>query len=44
MIAGIYARKSSDDSDRNAEARSTARQIDSARAPASRPLRMAAGL
>src|SRR5215831_8611723 len=32
MIAGIYARKSSDDSDRNAEARSTARQIDRARA------------
>ena len=32
MIAGIYARKSSDDSDRNMEARSTARQIASARA------------
>jgi len=30
MIAAIYARKSTDDSDRNAEARSTARQIDSA--------------
>src|SRR5499433_751482 len=32
MIAAIYARKSTDDSDRNAEARSTARQIDSAQA------------
>ena len=30
MIAAIYARKSTDDSDRNAEARSTQRQIDSA--------------
>jgi DNA invertase Pin-like site-specific DNA recombinase len=30
MIAAIYARKSTDDSDRNAEARSTARQIESA--------------
>jgi|SRR5215471_17098157 len=29
MIAAIYARKSSDDSDRNAEARSTARQVES---------------
>src|SRR5262249_42099887 len=29
MIAAIYARKSTDDSDRNAEARSTARQIES---------------
>jgi hypothetical protein len=32
MIAAIYARKSTDDSDRNAEARSTRRQIDSMRA------------
>jgi len=32
MIAAIYARKSTDDSDRNAEARSTARRIDSATA------------
>src|SRR5262245_44148850 len=31
MIAAIYARKSTDDSDRNVEARSTQRQIDSAR-------------
>jgi DNA invertase Pin-like site-specific DNA recombinase len=30
MIAAIYARKSTDDSDRDAEARSTRRQIDSA--------------
>src|SRR5215468_9881975 len=30
MICAIYARKSSDDSDRNVEARSTQRQIDSA--------------
>jgi len=30
MIAALYARKSTDDSDRNAEARSTARQIESA--------------
>jgi DNA invertase Pin-like site-specific DNA recombinase len=30
MIAAIYARKSTDDSDRNMEARSTQRQIDSA--------------
>jgi site-specific DNA recombinase len=30
MIAALYARKSTDDSDRNAEARSTQRQIDSA--------------
>ena len=30
MIAAIYARKSTDDSDRNAEARSTRRQIESA--------------
>ena len=30
MIAAVYARKSTDDSDRNAEARSTARQIESA--------------
>jgi DNA invertase Pin-like site-specific DNA recombinase len=30
MIAAIYARKSTDDSDRNAEARSTQRQIGSA--------------
>src|SRR5215813_4522671 len=30
MIASIYARKSTDDSDRNAEARSTSRQIESA--------------
>ena len=29
MIAAIYARKSTDDSDRSAEARSTARQIES---------------
>src|SRR5215468_11234617 len=29
MIAAIYARKSTDDGDRNAEARSTARQIES---------------
>src|SRR5215467_12920411 len=29
MIAAIYARKSTDDSDRNAEARSTRRQIES---------------
>ena len=29
MIAAIYARKSTDDSDRNAEARSTQRQIES---------------
>src|SRR5215813_5670403 len=34
MIAAIYARKSTDDSDRNAEARSTQRQIDSATAHA----------
>src|SRR5215470_17051348 len=32
MIAALYARKSTDDSDRNAEARSTRRQIDSATA------------
>src|SRR5499433_2556439 len=32
MIAALYARKSTDDSDRNAEARSTQRQIDSATA------------
>jgi site-specific DNA recombinase len=32
MLAAIYARKSTDDSDRHAEARSTARQIDSATA------------
>src|SRR5215470_18048666 len=32
MIAALYARKSTDDSDRNAEARSTQRQIDSAMA------------
>ena len=31
MIAAIYARKSTDDSDHNAEARSTQRQIESAR-------------
>ena len=31
MIAAVYARKSTDDSDRNAEARSTARQIESAK-------------
>jgi hypothetical protein len=31
VIAAIYARKSTDDSDRNAEARSTVRQIESAR-------------
>ena len=31
MIAAVYARKSTDDSGRNAEARSTQRQIDSAR-------------
>lgn len=30
MIAAIYARKSTDDSDRQAETRSTARQIDRA--------------
>src|SRR5499427_4155890 len=30
MIAAVYARKSTDDSDRNAEARSTQRQIESA--------------
>src|SRR4030095_7848468 len=30
MIAAIYARKSTDDSDKDEEARSTARQIDSA--------------
>src|SRR5262252_5778358 len=29
MIVGIYARKSTDDSDRNTEARSTRRQIES---------------
>ena len=32
MIAALSARKSTDDSDRNAEARSTQRQIDSATA------------
>jgi len=32
MIVAVYARKSTDDSDRNAEARSTQRQIDSATA------------
>src|SRR5688572_27830820 len=32
MIAAIYARKSTDDSDRNAEARSTTRQIERATA------------
>src|SRR3989304_602015 len=32
MIAAIYARKSTDDSDKNEEARSTARQIDRATA------------
>src|SRR5499433_2216077 len=32
MIAALYARKSTDDSDRNAEARSTRRQIESATA------------
>src|SRR5215472_13873809 len=32
MIAAIYARKSTDDSDRNAEARSTRRQIEGATA------------
>ncbi len=31
MFAAIYARKSTDDSDRNEEARSTARQIECAR-------------
>ena len=36
MIAAVYARKSTDDSDRNAEARSTRRQIDSAKAYATR--------
>ena len=35
MIVAIYARKSTDDSARNAEARSTARQIESATAYAS---------
>ena len=30
MIAAIYARKSSDDSDRNEEARSTTRQVERA--------------
>jgi DNA invertase Pin-like site-specific DNA recombinase len=30
MIAAIYARKSTDDSDRNEEARSTTRQIERA--------------
>jgi DNA invertase Pin-like site-specific DNA recombinase len=30
MITAIYARKSTDDSDRNTEARSTTRQIESA--------------
>jgi DNA invertase Pin-like site-specific DNA recombinase len=30
MLSAIYARKSTDDSDRTAEARSTARQIDRA--------------
>ena len=29
MIAAVYARKSTDDSDRNAEARSIQRQIES---------------
>ena len=37
MIAAIYARKSTDDSDRNAETRSTQRQIDSARRRTRRP-------
>jgi len=32
MIAALYCRKSTDDSDRNAEARSTRRQIESATA------------
>ena len=32
MIAALYARKSTDDSARNTEARSTQRQIDSAKA------------
>jgi len=36
MLAAIYARKSPDDSDRNAEARSTRRQIESATAYAGR--------
>jgi len=36
MLAAIYARKSTDDSDRNAEARSTRRQIESATAYAGR--------
>src|SRR5215813_12304253 len=36
MIAAIYARKSTDDSDRNLEARSTRRQIESATAYAER--------
>ena len=36
MIAAIYARKSTDDSDRNAEARSTRRQIESSTAYAER--------
>ena len=31
MIAAIYARKSTDDSDRNEDARSTTRQIEHAR-------------
>ena len=32
MIAAVYARKSTDDSDRSAEARSTTRQIERATA------------
>jgi len=32
MIAAVYARKSTDDSDRHAEARSTTRQIERATA------------
>ena len=36
MIAALYCRKSTDDSDRNAEARSTRRQIESATAYAER--------
>jgi DNA invertase Pin-like site-specific DNA recombinase len=32
IAAAIYARRSTDDSDRDAEARSTARQVDRARA------------
>ena len=36
MIAAIYARKSTDDSDRNEDARSTSRQIERAREYAAR--------